>query len=171
MVRQYRELNMKDLARHQRKACCDMCCKASVRQCPNCKAKVLKKPTDTSKFMKCPECMGEFCWSCMAEADAHEAWYIYCPELNNSMCCNIAVSIVAIIFMPIIMCLSPIVYYGMYYGICYVFTLIYGGCNKSIPSVLAAILAALVTILIFPLLLLFGVLISLIAACLGTIPM
>ena len=148
-----------------------MCCKANVRQCPNCKTQVVKTHTDTGKFMKCTDCMGEYCWSCMTEADAHDAWWLYCPELNNSMCCNLAVSLLAIIFMPIIMCLTPIVYYGMYYGICYSFTLIYAGCIKKCPASITVIFAGIATILIFPFLLVFGVLISLIAACLGTIPM
>ena len=171
MVEQFRHLNQKEIAKFQRKACCEMCCKSNIRQCPNCKARVEKTYMDTGKFMKCPECMEEFCWSCMTKAEVHDAWYVYCPELNNSMCCNIAVSIVAIIFMPIIMCLTPIVYYGMYFGICYIFTLIYAGCIKNCPAGISAILAGLATILIFPILLLFGILISLIAACLGTIPM
>ena len=150
----------------------EICCQANLRQCPNCRTRIEKDEADNNKFMKCNECQGEYCWSCMTEAAKHDEWYVYCPELNNSMCCNIAVSILAIIFMPFIMCLAPLVYYGMYFGLCWSCTLIYGSCRqKKMPDCISATFAIIITVLVFPILLLFGILASLLACCFGTLPM
>lgn len=104
-----------------------MCCKADIRQCPNCKTRNVEKVEANHKFMKekfvmrCTECHHEYCWSCMTDWESHQDWYMYCPELSNSMCCNIAVSILAIVFMPFIMCLAPLIYVGIQFGCCWSF--------------------------------------------------
>ena len=169
-VKQYRELQKEQ--KEQKLQRCEICCQADVRQCPNCKARIEKDIVDTGKAMRCTQCQSEYCWSCMTQWDRHQAWYMYCPELNNSMCCNIAVSILAILFMPIIMCLAPVIYFGMHVGLCWSCATVYGSCRqKKVPDCLSATFACLATIVVFPVLLLVGVVASLLACCFGTVPM
>lgn len=121
--------------------------------------------------VKCLECNNEYCWSCMTNMESHDAWYVYCPELNNSMCCNIAIAVTSIILMPFIMCLAPIAYLTVQFGLCWAWSACFGCCGDKVPCCIRGFFALIGTILLFPLLLLFGLVASVLSVCFGTVPM
>merc|ERR1712151_547852 len=87
------------------------------------------------------------------------------------MCCNIAISIVTIILMPFIMCLTPLIYFGLQFGVCWAWSSIYGCCSRKCPCCISGFFALLGTIVTFPFLLLFGLVVSILSCVFGTIPM
>ena len=58
--------------------------------------------------MNCYRCNYDFCWCCMSKYRGHNRWYSLCPSLPFSICANIILVLLAMIFMPLIFTLGPI---------------------------------------------------------------
>ena len=60
--------------------------------------------------MLCPRCQYDFCWCCMGpyETGKHKTWYKFCPELPFSFCLNLIITILFVIFLPVLMIIVPL---------------------------------------------------------------
>ena len=58
--------------------------------------------------MNCQRCHFDFCWCCMGNYRTHNRWFALCPNLPFSICVNIILVLLAMIFMPVIFTLGPL---------------------------------------------------------------
>ena len=59
--------------------------------------------------MVCFRCKAQFCWSCMLPIELHDKWYYKCPKLQMSICNQILVTMLVILFLPVILLVGPII--------------------------------------------------------------
>ena len=80
-----------------------------VRRCPRCRVRIEKN--EGCPHMSCSRCNFYFCWACMGELnDTHSTWYKICPELPFSLCANLIITFLFILFLPLIITLGPLLW-------------------------------------------------------------
>ena len=81
--------------------------------------------------MKCPRCQTSFCWCCMSKRDKnHNRWYSLCPSLPFSLCVNIILVLLAIIFMHLI-CVVVVIGLACYYSYDWILKKLLSSCMIS----------------------------------------
>ena len=66
--------------------------------------------------MHCERCNYDFCWCCMGQKNQHNKWYALCPSLPFNICVNILLVMLAMIFMPVIFTVGPLIAAFLYTG-------------------------------------------------------
>ena len=60
--------------------------------------------------MTCQRCGYDFCWTCMGQINECRKWYKLCPSLGFSMKINILITVLFILFLPLVITLGPFFY-------------------------------------------------------------
>ena len=83
----------------------------NIRKCPNCEARVERDAGEGCMNMLCYRCKTTFCWSCMLPLDVHDKkWWLKCPKLPFSMCKNIVLTVLVLLFLPLLLLIVPILH-------------------------------------------------------------
>jgi len=118
--------------------------------------------------MSCQRCGFYFCWCCMGSLDNHQRWYMLCPELPFSLCGNLLVTFLFIVFLPAIIVIGPAIAIIFYTGIYYPYrALKYGGGNRCCRFTLFL----LCFLILMPICLALGMLAVLVANVFALIPL
>ena len=118
--------------------------------------------------MLCYRCQTDFCWCCMRKLDDHNKWYLICPELTFSYCINLILTLLFIIFLPVILLVVPLI------GIL-VSTLIFLPFDcplwSDVSCCCKAVIWLLCLILVMPIAVAIGMAITVVVAAIAIIPL
>ena len=143
-----------------------------IRKCPTCKANVEREKGEGCMNMVCFRCKTNFCWSCMIPLDEHDKkWYLKCPKLPYSMCTNILLTLLVIIFLPLLLLFVPLVH-GLMLGVKDWSPLVLEWLEmKGVPQCMSGPLAYVVCVhFVIPTCLVIGLIVSAFLLVFGSIP-
>ena len=137
-----------------------------MRRCPFCRVRIEKNAGCT--HMACERCSREFCWCCMEDdtGGKHKKCYRICPKLPYSYCTNLIITVLWILFLPVIMILVPFV--GILGCSLYLVPFLHFERSRCWEQVLIWLICFLV---LMPIMMAFGMLIAVIIGVIAILPL